>query len=85
MLRLRNPEKAKGFEILKIGSGESLRLAEIIKRLDVYTEHPSSKVRFNLEKPENLSKMSDLAYALVLYLNGDKKAALIEVAGLEEE
>ena len=42
-------------------------------------------IRFKLNKPDSLSGMSDLSYALDLYLNGDKKAASIEVAGVDED
>ena len=50
-------------------------------------QHPHSSVRFRLanEKPESLSKMSDLTYALDLYLNGDRRAASIEVVGVDED
>lgn len=88
LLRLRNPDKADSFEILAVGSEESKKLSNTIKKLDEYMLHPISGVRFNtdvLDKPESLSKMSDLSYALDLYLNGDKKAASIEVVGVDEE
>ena len=41
-------------------------------------------IRFKLNKPDSLSKMSDLCYALDLYLNGDKQAASIEEVGVDE-
>ena len=87
VLRLRDPEKTNGFKILAVGSKEAKRLSNTIRQLDEYMKHPNSGVRFRLavEKPENLSKMSDLTYALDLYLNGDKRAASIEVVGVEKE
>ena len=42
-------------------------------------------IRFKLEKPEQLSKVTDLSYALDLYLKGDQAAASIEVVGVDEE
>ncbi len=87
VLRLRDPEKTSGFTILAVGSKEAKRTSNTIRLLDKYMKHPNSSVRFKLavEKPESLSKMSDLTYALDLYLNGDKRAASIEVVGVDEE
>lgn len=49
-------------------------------------EHPiNPAVRFKLNKPESLSKMSDLCYAIDLYLNGSRQAASIEVVGVDED
>ena len=45
----------------------------------------SPTIRFKINKPDSLSKMSDLSYALDLYLKGDKQAAAIEVVGVEDE
>jgi hypothetical protein len=88
LLRLRNPDRAKGFQLLAVAGNESKILARQIRKLDGYInrEHPiNPSVRFKLNKPESLSKMSDLAYALDLYLNGDKQAASIEVVGMDDE
>ena len=88
LLRLRDPERAKGFTLLAVGSDKSKKLAREIRVLDGYMSRECpirSTIRFNLHKPKSLSKMSDLSYALDLYLNGDKRAAFIEVAGVEEE
>lgn len=87
ILRLRNPERTRGFELLAVGSEEAKRLSNTIRQLDEYMKHPHSNVRFKLtiEKPESLSRMSDLTYALDLYLLGDKRAASIEVVGVEED
>ena len=53
---------------------------------DMSKESPiDPAIRFKLNKPESLSKMSDLCYALDLYLNGDKKADSIEVVGIDED
>jgi hypothetical protein len=87
ILRLRDPNRAHGFEILAVGSEDAKRLSNTIRQLDEYMQHPHSSVRFKLStaKPESLSKMSDLTYALDLYLNGDKRAASIEVVGVDED
>lgn len=87
-LRLRNPERADGFNLLVVGSDDSKKLSREIRVLDNYMskEHPiNPAIRFKLNKPESLSKMSDLSYALDLYLNGDKRAASIEVVGVDED
>lgn len=87
-LRLRDPDRAEGFDLLLVGSDESKQLAREIKELDDYMsrEGPiNPAIRFKITKPESLSKMSDLSYALDLYLNGDKKAASIEVVGVDDE
>ena len=87
-LRLRDPNRTDGFTLLSVGSDDSKRLAREIRELDDYMsrERPiSPTIRFKLNKPEALSKMSDLSYALDLYLKGDKKAASIEVVGVDED
>lgn len=87
-LRLRNPDRADGFNLLAVGSDDSKKLAREIRALDNYMtkERPiNPAIRFKLNKPESLSKMSDLSYALDLYLNGDKQAASIEVVGVDED
>lgn len=88
LLRLRDPDRAGHFSVLEVASDDSKRLARELRILDDYMskERPiDPAVRFKLNKPESLSKMSDLCYALDLYLNGDKQAASIEVAGVDED
>ncbi len=87
-LRLRNPARAEGFQLLIVASEESKKLAREIRELDDYMSRErliSPTIRFKLNKPESLSKMSDLSYALDLYLKGDKQAAAIEVVGVDDE
>ena len=87
-LRLRDPDRAVGYALLAVGSDDSKKLAREIRTLDDYMsrEGPiNPAIRFKLNKPDSLSGMSDLSYALDLYLNGDKKAASIEVAGVDED
>ena len=87
-LRPRNPDRTHGFNLLIVGSDDSKKLAREIRVLDNYMskERPiNPAIRFKLNKPESLSKMSDLSYALDLYLNGDKQAASIEVVGVDED
>lgn len=88
LLRLRDTERAGGFSVLEVASEDSRKLAREIRELDDYMsrEGPiNPAVRFKLNKPESLSKMSDLCYALDLYLNGDNQAASIEVVGVDED
>lgn len=87
-LRLRDANRAEGFQLLAVASEDSKKLAREIRDLDEYMsrERPiSPMVRFKINKPESLSKMSDLSYALDLYLKGDKQAAAIEVVGVDDE
>lgn len=88
ILRLRDPERAGEFPVLEVASEDSKRLARELRILDDYMskEHPiNPAVRFKLNKPESLSKMSDLCYAIDLYLNGSRQAASIEVVGVDED
>lgn len=88
LLRLRDPDRAGLFSVLEVASDDSKKLAREIKTLDAYMSKESPidpAIRFKLNKPESLSKMSDLCYALDLYLNGDKKADSIEVVGIDED
>lgn len=88
LLRLRDPERAGEFSVLEVASDDSKRLARELRVLDDYMskECPiDPAVRFKLNKPKSLSKMSDLCYALDLYLNGNKQAASIEVVGVDED
>lgn len=88
LLRLRDPERAGEFSVLEVASDDSKRLARELRVLDDYMskECPiDPAVRFKLNKPKSLSKMSDLCYAIDLYLNGNKQAASIEVVGVDED
>ena len=88
LLRLRDPDRAGLFPVLEVASDNSKKLARELRILDDYMskERPiNPAIRFKLNKPDSLSKMSDLCYALDLYLNGDKQAASIEVVGVDED
>lgn len=88
LLRLRDSKKAGGFSVLEVASDDSKRLARELRILDDYMskERPiNPAVRFKLNKPESLSKMSDLCYVLDLYLNGSRQTASIEVVGVDED
>ena len=83
-----SPDRAGLFSVLEVASDDSKKLAREIKTLDAYMSKESPidpAIRFKLNKPESLSKMSDLCYALDLYLNGDKKPDSIEVVGIDED
>lgn len=85
VLRLRDINRVKNFGLLSVNSIDSKRLANNIRKLDGYMGHPKSRVRFKLDKPENLYSLSDLSYAIDLYLTGNKKAATIEVVSIDDE
>jgi hypothetical protein len=44
-----------------------------------------SDIRFVVEKPVTLHRMSELAYVLNAYLTGDTGSNLIQIASIEEE
>lgn len=85
IIRLRELEE---FKLLKVGSKRTLRLSKYIKLIDSNIAKNNGSVRsfikFDLNKPETLKNMSDLAYALNVYLTGDEGANLIQVKTIDD-
>lgn len=82
ILRLREIE---GFNLLMVDSKEARELARSIRVVDEIMEHPFSKIRFKVEKPEALRNMSDVAYAVDMYLTGNEGVDSIEVVSVESD
>ena len=80
ILRLReNPE----FDLLIVDSREANDLAETIRIVDDYMGNPDSKIRLKVNKPQALCNMSDIAFAIDMYLTGDEGVDLIEVVSVD--
>lgn len=82
ILRLR---KNEGFEYLLVDSKHSRELARSIRIVDEKMEHPFSKIRLRVNKPEALRNMSDVAYAVDMYLTGNERVDSIEVISVESD
>lgn len=74
---------------LEVGSEESFLLAKYIKKIDYHIynsgEEFKSRIKFSLKKPESLKNMSDLSYALYVFLTGEESINLPEILLIEEE
>lgn len=84
ILRLREIEECA---ILTAGQVRAIRLSKYIKVIDCNISKNNGSVRsfikFDLNKPESLSNMSDLAYVLNVYLTGEEGANLIQVKDID--
>lgn len=71
------------FNLLDAGSKRANRLAKCIRTIDEEIFRSGmeyeSYIEFDLSKPNALKNMNDLAYALNVYLTGDKNANLISI------
>ena len=80
IIRLRQFED---FKLLDAGSMRANRLAKYIRKIDeeIFRSGISYEpyIEFDLSKPNTLENMNDLAYALNVYLTGDKNANLISI------
>jgi len=89
IFRLRTDPRYGG--MLRAGSPSLLQLVWLVRDLDrtfADLSHPvRSSLRFDLDKnkPKELHRMSDLAYALDCYLTGNPKSNLIRIASVEDE
>lgn len=85
IIRLRELDN---FSLLKVGSTRALRLSKYVKLIDsTITKNNGivrSFIKFDLDKPETLKNMSDLAYVLNVYLTGDEGANLIQVKTIDD-
>ncbi len=80
ILRLReNPD----FDMLIVDSKEANSLAETIRIVDDYMGNPNSKIKLKVNKPQALCNMSDIAFAIDMYLTGDEGVDLIEVLSVD--
>ena len=80
ILRLReDPE----FDLLVVDSREANSLAETIRIVDDFMGNPNSKIKLKVNKPQALCNMSDIAFAIDMYLTGDEGVDLIEVVSVD--
>lgn len=82
ILRLReNPD----FDILTAGTKEALELADLIRDVDDIMGNPESRIKLMVNKPEALRNMSNIAYAIDMYLTGNEGVDSIEVLSVESD
>lgn len=82
ILRLRkNPE----FDLLVAGSKEAIELADLIREVDDIMGNPESRIKLTVDKPEALYNMSNIAYAIDMYLTGNEGVDSIEVLSVESD
>lgn len=82
ILRLRENED---FDLLVAGTKEALELADLIRDVDDIMENPESRIKLSVEKPEALRNMSNVAYAIDMYLTGNEGVDSIEVLSVESD
>jgi hypothetical protein len=82
VLRLReNPE----FDLLIAGTKDALEVADLIREVDDIMGNPESRIKLAVEKPEALRNMSNIAYAIDMYLTGNEDVDSIEVLSVESD
>lgn len=82
ILRLREDSD---FNILTAGTKEAKDLAELIRKVDSIMGFPESRIKLLVSKPEALRNMSDIAYAIDMYLTGNEGVDSIEVLSVESD
>lgn len=82
VLRLREDPD---FDILTAGTKEAVELAELIRKVDDIMGNPESRIKLMVHKPEALCKMSNIAYAIDMYLTGNEGVDSIEVLSVESD
>ena len=82
ILRLReNPE----FDLLVAGTKEAMELADLIRIVDDIMGNPESRIKLMVNKPDTLCNMSNIAYAIDMYLTGNEGVDSIEVLSVESD
>lgn len=82
VLRLRdNPD----FHILIAGTKEALELADLIRVVDDIMGNPESRIKLMVNKPDALCNMSNIAYAIDMYLTGNEGVDSIEVLSVDSD
>lgn len=80
VLRLRENSE---FDLLVEGSKEAIELADLIRKVDDIMGNPESRIKLVVNKPETLRNMSNIAYAIDMYLTGNEGVDSIEVLSVE--
>lgn len=82
LLRLReNPD----FDMLTAGTKEALELADLIREVDDIMGNPESRIKLMVNKPDALCNMSNIAYAIDMFLTGNEGVDSIEVLSVESD
>ena len=82
ILRLRdNPD----FDMLVAGTKEATELADLVRNIDDVMGNPESRIKLMVNKPEALCNMSNIAYAIDMYLTGNEGVDSIEVLSVESD
>lgn len=82
VLRLREESE---FNMLVAGTKEALELADLIRTVDDIMCNPESRIKLMVNKPEALCNMSNIAYAIDMYLTGNEGVDSIEVLSVESD
>lgn len=82
ILRLRDDSD---FNMLVAGTKEAIELADLIRTVDDIVGNPESRIKLIVNKPDALCNMSDIAYAIDMYLTGNEGVDSIEVLSVESD
>lgn len=82
ILRLREEDN---FNLLVAGTKEALELADLIREVDDIMKNPESRIKLSVKKPDALRNMSNIAYAIDMYLTGNEGVDSIEVLSVESD
>ena len=82
ILRLREDPD---FDLLTAGTKEAIELADLIREVDDIMGNPESRIKLMVNKPEALRNMSNIAYAIDMYLTGNEGVDSIEVLSVESD
>lgn len=82
VLRLREDSE---FDMLVAGTKEATELADLIRTVDDVMGNPESRIKLDVEKPEALCNMSNIAYAIDMFLTGNEGVDSIEVLSVESD
>ena len=82
ILRLRENSE---FDFLVAGTKEATELADLIRTVDDIMGNPESRIKLMVNKPDNLCNMSNIAYAIDMYLTGNEGVDSIEVLSVESD
>lgn len=89
LLRLRELGNKNFIELMSPSNKQIISLASLLRRIDciLFENHIDlfTGVQFSVDKPKALGNMTDIIYALNVYLTGDAGDKTIQVTGFIEE
>lgn len=62
-----------------------MELADLIREVDDVMGNPESRIKLLVSKPDALHNMSNIAYAIDMYLTGNEGVDSIEVLSVESD